>query len=327
MMRRRDFITLLGGVAAAWPLAARAQQLLPVIGWLSARSPATDAEVLALFRRELNESGYVEGRNVAIEYRWAEGHYDRLAALAADLVRRRVAAIVALGGVLPAQAAQAATSTIPIVFATGSDPVKAGLVSNFAHPDGNITGIAAVLNELGPKRLGLMHELLPNATTIGLLVNPNNPQAETEINETPVAAGAFGQQINVLNASTDQDINAAFTRLVQMRAAALLVATDPFFFSSANRLVGLAARYAIPAIYFRREFATAGGLITYGSSTDENFRLIGIYAARILKGEKPANLPVIQSTRFELVINMKTAKALGLTVPPTLLATADEVIE
>lgn len=328
-MRRREFIVLLvGTAAAAFPLPARAQQpKMPVVGWLSPRSSGTEAPLLAVFRQGLNESGFVENQNVTIEYRWADGQYDRLPALAADLVRRQVSVIVAVGGDLSLRAARAVTATIPIVFNIGSDPVKAGIVSSLARPDGNITGISSFYVELGPKRLGLMHELQPNATTIALLVNPNSPGAETQVVETQAAARIVGLQIKVLNASTERDIDAAFASLVQMRANALLVATDAFFFNHANQLVALAARHKIPTLYFRREFAAAGGLMSYGSNPDQSIRQVGVYAGRILKGAKPADLPVMLPTRFEFVINLKTAKALGLKVASSVLLRADRVIE
>jgi putative tryptophan/tyrosine transport system substrate-binding protein len=328
-MNRREFITLLGGAAAAWPLAARAQQrALPLIGLLSSRSPAVDASLITLIRQGLNETGFVEGQNVTLDYRWAEGQYDRLAGLAADLARQQVAIIVTIGGDAPALAAKAGTATIPIVFATGSDPVRTGLVANLHRPDGNITGVSTFLAETEPKRLELLRELQPHASTMAVLVNPGSiPRAEFQLNDIQAAARSIGQDINILKASTIRDIDAAFARLVQMRADALLVATDAFFFTRAPQLVVLAARHAIPTVYFRREFATAGGLMSYAANSNESYRLLGVYAARILKGEKPGDLPIQRSTKFELVINVSTARALGLEIPPTLLARADEVIE
>ena len=328
MMRRRDFITLLGG-AAAWPLAARAQQrAVPVIGLLSSRSAAVDTPLIAVIRQGLSETDLVEGQNIAIDYRWAEGQYDRLAALAADLVRRQVAVIVTIGGESPALAAKAATTTIPIVFLIGSDPVKSGLVTNLHHPGGNITGIDALLVQLEQKRLELLRELRPNATTIAVLVNPKNqPEAERVVSDIQAAARSMGQAIVILNASTIRDIDAAFARLAEMRPDALLVTTDAFFFTRAQQFVVLAARHSIPTLFSRREFAAAGGLMSYGSNADDNYRLAGVYAGRILKGERPGDLPVQLPTKFELVFNLTMVKALGIEVPPTLLARADEVIE
>jgi putative ABC transport system substrate-binding protein len=325
---RRQFITMLGGAAAAWPLGARAQQrAFPVIGLLSSRSPAVDTSLIAVIRQGLNESGLVEGQNVALDYRWADGQYDRLAALAADLVRRQVAVIVTMGGDVSALAAKAASATIPMVFAIGSDPVRSGLVTSVHRPGGNITGVSTLIFELEPKRLGLMRELRPNATTIAVLVDPNSPNAEMQVNDIQAAARGVGGEITILNASTIRDIDAAFVRLVEMRADALLVVANPIFFNRTAQLVVLAARHAIPTLYSRREFTAAGGLMSYGPNINDSYRLLGVYAARILKGEKPGDLPIQLPTKFELVINLSTAKALGLDVPSTLLARADEVIE
>jgi putative ABC transport system substrate-binding protein len=328
-LKRREFITLLGGAAAVWPFAARAQQrTIPVIGLLSSRSPAVDTPLIALIRQGLNETGFVEGQNVTIDYRWAEGQYDRLAGLAADLVRRQVAVIVTMGGEVSALAAKAASATIPIVFVSGGDPITMGLVKSLHRPGGNITGTSTFIAEIEPKRLELLRELRPYATTTAVLVNPKNiQQAEIQVSDIQTAARSVGQQITVLNASTIRDIEAAFATLAQMRADALLVATDPFFFTRAAQLVVLAARHAIPTVYSRREFAAAGGLMSYGANQNDSYRVLGVYAARILKGEKPADLPIQRPTKFELVINLSTAKALGLEIPPPLLAHADDLIE
>ena len=327
-MRRREFITLLGG-AAAWPLAASAQQrAFPVIGVLSSRSPAVDTALIAVIRQGLIETGFVEGQNVALDYRWAEGRYDRLAGLAADLVRRQVAVIITMGGEAPALAAKAASASIPIVFAGGTDPIRSGIVTSVQRPGGNITGVSTLIFELEPKRLGLLGELRPHARTTAVLVNLGNiPQAEMQVSDIQAAARSVGQEITILNASTIRDIDAAFARLVQMHADALLVAADPFFFDRTAQVVVLAARHAIPTLYSRREFAAAGGLMSYGASANDSYRLLGVYAARILKGEKPGDLPIQFPTKFELVINLSTAKALGFEVPPPVLARADEVIE
>jgi putative tryptophan/tyrosine transport system substrate-binding protein len=329
-IRRRDFISLLGSAAAAWPVAARAQQqpAIPVIGWLSGRNAESDAILLPGFRQGLNAQGFVEGRNVMVEYRWADGQYDRLPALAADLVGRRVAVIVASGqGELGTPAAQAASSTIPIVFAIGNDPVRLGLVASFNRPGGNVTGIVNINPLLGQKRLGFLHDLLPRATTIAVLVNPTNAPGAPEVTDVRDAARAIGLQIRILNASTERDLDTAFTKLAQMRADALFVVADPFFATRASRIVAEAARQAIPTMYALREFVVAGGLISYATSRDETFRKLGEYTGRILKGVKPADLPIDQSTKFELAINLKAAKALGLTIPETLLVQADEVIQ
>ena len=326
-MKRRDVIVILGGAAVAWPLMARAQQkTMPLIGVLGTGSLGQFAPFIAAFRQGLSEAGHVEGQNFAIEYRGAEGHYDRLPALAADLVGRKIDVIFATS--YPAAlAAKNATSTIPIVFYSGGDPVAAGLITSFARPGGNLTGVSGLTVELNPKRLELVFELVPQARVIALLVNPTNPGAEPVIREALEAARVKGVQLPILKASTETEIDAAFASLVQLHAGALLVGNDPFFNIRREQLAALASRHAVPAIYERREFAASGGLISYGPSLTAAYRQTGTYAGKILKGAKPAELPVQQPTEVELVINLKTAKALGLTVPHSLLARADEVIE
>jgi ABC-type uncharacterized transport system substrate-binding protein len=326
-MKRRDFITLLGG-AAVWPLAAHAQQpAMPVVGFLGTASPRPFAHLVADFRRGLQETGFIEGRSVVIEYRWAEGQYDRVPALAADLVRRQVAVIVTVGGETSAAAAKAVTETIPIVFNVGSDPVKIGLVVSLARPGGNATGVNIFTIELVEKRLGLLLDLIPTASSIAILVNPDFVPAAANASEAEAAARAVGKQVVIYNARSEIEIGTAFAIMAQARPGALLVGADPFFNSRRGLIVALAGRHAIPAIYEWREFAEAGGLISYGTSLVEAYRQQGIYAGRILKGEKPADLPVVQLSKFELVINLNTAKALGLAIPPGVLALADEVIE
>jgi putative tryptophan/tyrosine transport system substrate-binding protein len=326
-VHRRSFITLLGGAVAAWPVAARAQQpAMPVIGYLGAGSSATSASTATIFRQILAAAGYVEGRNVAIEYRFAEGKYDRLPALAAELVRRQVAVIVAVP-TPAALAAKAATTTIPIVFIAAEDPVKVGLVANLARPGGNVTGGSVLFAELGPKQLGLLREIVPTAVRIGLLVNPSNVNAADVTKDLTAAGAAMGVQIELVQASNILEIDAAFASLVRKRADALVVGTDSFFFNRRLQLATLATRHAIPAVYNAREYAEAGGLMSYGTSLVEAFRQVGIYTGRILQGAKPADLPVVQSSKFEFVINLSTARAVGIDVSPTLLARADEVIE
>jgi putative ABC transport system substrate-binding protein len=327
-MRRREFITLVGG-AALWPLTARAQQPRPVIGFLSSASPDAYSDRLRAFRQGLKEAGYVEGQNVQIEYRWAEGRNDRLATLAAELVRLQVTVIIAGGGTPSALAAKAATATIPIVFATAVDPVELGLVTSVNRPGGNLTGVTNLNVEVGPKRLELLHELLPTATTIAVLVDPTSPTlSEAYLSGLQTAAPTFGLQLFVLRASTDAEIETAFVALQQQRrAGALIIGPSTFFNSRAETLAALSLRYAVPTIYQFRRFVAAGGLVSYGSDETEFYRLVGIYAGKILNGDKPANLPVQQTTTFELIVNLKTAKALGITVPQSVQSRANEVIE
>jgi ABC-type uncharacterized transport system substrate-binding protein len=324
---RRKFLATLGG-AAAWPLAAGAQQpTMPVIGFLNSASPDGYASNVAAFHQGLKEAGYIDGQNATIEYRWAENHYDRLPALAADLVQQKVT-VIAATTTPAALAAKAATSTVPIVFTTGGDPIKLGLVASLRRPGGNVTGSTQLSVEVGPKRLELARELFPGATTFALLVNPANPLAATVSKDLEAVADTLGMRLHVLHASTEADFEAAFATAAQLRAAALVISTpEPWFGSHAAQLGALALRHSVPAIYFQREFAAAGGLMSYGGSVTETYRLAGLYAGRILKGEKPADLPVVQSAKVELILNLKTARALGITVPLPLSGRADEVIE
>jgi putative ABC transport system substrate-binding protein len=329
-VRRRHFTTLLGGasIALSLPLAARAQQPATLaVGFLSSGSPAADAYLVAAFRAGLNEGGYAEGRNVALQFRWAEGQYERLPALAADLVQRQVAVIAAMGGNASAQAARAATSTIPIVVTVGSDPVTLGLVGSLSRPGGNVTGVSLLVEALEAKKLELLRELAPRANVIAMLANLNNPSADFQLKEAIGAARAIGLKLHVLNATEEADFDAAFATLAQQRADALLVGSDAFFLSRRERIVALAARAAVPTVYELGEFAVAGGLISYGPSFADAYRQAGNYAALILKGAKPASLPVLQPTKFELVVNLKTAKTLGIVIPQSILLRADEVIE
>jgi ABC-type uncharacterized transport system substrate-binding protein len=329
-MRRRDFIIkLIAGSAVAWPLVARAQQpSMPVVGFLSGRSPTDSAANVAAFNQGLNETGFFEGQNVDIEYRWALGHYDQLAALAAELSHRKVRLIVAAGGgVASAQAAKAATDTIPIIFVAGTDPVAFGLVASLNNPGGNLTGVSFLVGALMPKNLELLRELVPKSTTFGVLVNPSYPDTNIHVRNAQAAAQALGGRLVVANAGSEGELDTAFAKLVDERTDAMIVGADPFLNAQATRIAALAAHHALPAMYPIREFVLAGGLMSYGSSITDAHRQAGVYAGRILKGEKPADLPVLQPTKFELVINIKTAKALGLTVPQSLLVAADEVIE
>jgi ABC-type uncharacterized transport system substrate-binding protein len=328
-MRRREFITLLGGVAGAWPWGARSQQAaMPIVSLVGPRSPEESARLVAAFRKALNEAGYVEGQNVMVEYHWLEGQYDRLPALMGDLVRRHVAVIVTAAFTIAAPMAKAATTTIPIVFGVAEDPVKLGLVASLALPGSNATGVNFLASEAIPKRLGLLHDLVPKAVRIGVVINPaNSPTAESSLRETSKAARDLGLQIQILNASTIREIEAAFATVVRERPDALLIAPDGFFTSRRVQFATLAAHHRVPAAYPLREFAEVGGLMSYGTDISDVYRQIGVYTGQILKGTRPGDLPVVQSTKFEFVINMQTAKALGLEVPPQLLASADEAIE
>jgi putative ABC transport system substrate-binding protein len=325
--RRREFIWLVGG-AVAWPLAARAQQQsMPVIGFLNSVSPQPFANYVAGFRAGLKEAGYIDGQNVTIEFRWAEGHYDRLPEMAADLVRHKVAVLVSTGGEPSVLAAKAATTTIPIVFTSGIDPIRAGIVSSLSRPGGNITGVYMFTSQIESKRLGLLRALVPGVQLIAVLLNPNRQDYTRQKGDVEEAARTIGQKIHLLLASNESEIDAAFATATQLRAGAMLVGADPFLNSQRDKIIALAARHAIPAIYEQREHALAGGLMSYGTNLSEGYRQAGVYAGRILKGEKPGDLPVVQSTKFEFVINLKTAKVLGIEVPPNLSAEADEIIE
>ena len=325
LLRRREFIMLLGG--AAWPLAARAQQPMPVVGFLLIASASSTKDETEGFRRGLRETGHTEAQNVLIEYRWAEAQYDRLPGLVADLIHRGVAVIAAGGSAAPALAAKAATSTIPVVFQTGSDPVQDGLVATMNRPGGNVTGVSRMAVTLEAKRLELLHELIPNATVIAFLINPENPRAELQVQQMQEAARKLGLSVQVARASTEQELDVAFANMVQQQVGALLVAQEPSYAGRRQQITALAARYGIPATYGQREYAAAGGLMSYDASVADSFRQMGVYVGRILKGAKPADLPVLQPTKFEFVINLNTARAFGLSFPPGLLAIADEVIE
>jgi putative ABC transport system substrate-binding protein len=327
-MKRREFLGVLGVAAATWPLRARAQPAaMPVVGYLHSGSPNAFEHAVGAFRKGLNETGYVDGQNVTIEYRWAEGHFDRLPELAADLVHRQVAVLVAVGGITSAVAARAATATIPIVFSSGGDPVALGVVSSLSRPGGNATGVSVLTASLGSKRLEILHQAVPTAGVMAALMNPNNAGIEPQLKDMQDGARSLGVQLKILNASSAADIDAAFVAIVQAHISALVVGPDPSYLEQRNQLVALAARHKISAIYEWRDYVEAGGLMSYGTSLAEAYRQVGAYTGRILKGEKPADLPVIQSTKVELVINLKTAKALGLVFPLGLLGRADEVIE
>ena len=327
-MRRREFVTLLSGAAVAWPLAARAQQpAMPAIGFLSGNNADRLPQFTAAFHEGLSAAGFVDGKNVAIEYRWADSHLERVPALALDLIRRRVTVIFASGGDVTTFVAKGATATIPIVFVTGSDPVAMGFVASLNQPGGNVTGATFIVSELVPKRVQLLRELLPKAVVVGLLLNPNVPNADPDTTAAQAAARELGLQTHVLRASSDQEIDTAFSTLVELKTDALLLISDPFFQTQRDQFARLAARYLLPTIYYSREYVAAGGLISYGANIAGTFRQAGNYVGRILRGAKPADLPVVQPTKFDLAINLKAAKALGLTISPALLARADEVIE
>ncbi len=327
-MKRREFVALIGSTAATWPLAAQAQQsAMPLVGFLSGGSPVPSVSNVAAFRKGLSETGYAEGQNISIEYRWANGQFDRLPALATELVSRTVAVIAATGGTASVLAAKAATTTIPIIFSTGGDPVKLGIVASLNRPGGNVTGVSFLANTLGMKRMELLHTLIPKSALIGLLANPLNPNYASEISDMEAAARAFGQQVLVMKARNDDDLDGAFATFDQQRVSAISVVSDAFFNSRREALAAFEKRYSIPAIFSQRLFTVAGGLMSYGPSLTDAYQLVGNYTGQILKGKKPADLPVIQSVKFEFVLNLKTAETLGLGVPPSLLALADEVIE
>jgi putative tryptophan/tyrosine transport system substrate-binding protein len=327
-MRRREFMTLIGGAVATWPIGVRAQQrAIPVIGFLHVASAEPNANFVVGFRQGLRDAGFIDGQNVAIEYRWAEGRYDRLPALAADLVRRQAAVIFAAGGSAPAQAAKAATDKIPIVFSTGGDPVAGGLVASLNRPGGNITGVSLMFSDLVTKRLGLLHELVPNAVLMGALVNPAYADVDLQRKQLQEAAHTLMLEVQIESARTEHEISVAFEAIVQRGGSAVLVANDPFLAAQRDHIIALAARYAIPVMHEQREYPLAGGLMSYGASLADALRQGGIYVGRILKGQKPADLPVVQSSKFDFVINLRTAQALGLKIPPGILAIADEVIE
>jgi putative ABC transport system substrate-binding protein len=328
-VRRREFITLLGGAALAWPIAARGQQsAMPVIGYLSTRSPTESAHIVTAFRNGLNEVGYFQGQNVTVEYRFAEGHYDRLSTMAADLIRRPVNVLVATGGTAATIAAKPVIpATIPLVFAMGGDPVNLGIVASLARPGGNVTGVSFLVNALAAKQIELLQELVPRAANIGFLVNPNSPNLASELKEAQAAVAAYGHKLVVVEVTAESNFDQAFKSLVQARVAALFVEVDAFFTDQRAKIAALAAQYALPAIYALREFVDSGGLMSYGTSITDANRQLGIYTGRILKGAKPAELPVMQSTRFELIVNLKAAKSLGMDFPTSILLRADEVIE
>ena len=326
-MRRREFIKLLGGSVAAWPITTRAQTAMPLIGFMSGRAPEESKHLLAAFHQGLGEAGFVEGKNVTIEYRWAFGQYDRLPAIASDLVKRNVAVIVAVGGDVSGLAAKQATSTIPIVFGSGSDPVGAGMVASLSRPGGNATGYVLLTNEMESKRLGILHDLVPNASVVGVLLNPNFPPAAMQLAALENAARAINQRLMVFRASNDSELDACFKLLVEQRVGAMLVAGDPYFDTQRARIAAFAAQNKLPAIYHFREYAVAGGLISYGPRITDGYRQAGIYTGQILNGAKPGDLPMVQPTNYEFVINLKTAKALGMTIPSGLISFADEVIE
>jgi putative ABC transport system substrate-binding protein len=327
-IRRREFITLLGcAVSTNWPLPLRAQQAMPVVGFLNPGSPEPFSFLAAAFREGLKEASYIEGQNVTIEYHWAKGHYDQLQTLAADLVRRQVAVIAATGGSISAHAVKAATSTIPIVFNVGEDPIRSGLIASFSRPGGNITGVNTLSPELEPKRLGLLRELVPQATSIAVLLNPTNPDADLQRRDVQAAATAIRQHLRIFNASNQSDFDTAFAAIVQQRIDALLVGNDALFNNQREQIIALAARHAVPTMYAFRSFAESGGLMSYGTNLVDVYRQVGLYVGRVLKGEKPADLPVVQPTKFEFVINIKTAKVLGVKISDNLLSLADEVIE